>query len=159
MRAISRNRRFGLLGLTLLTLVAAACGSDGDSTGPGGPPPAPGDLAGTYNLHQVVSKGNLGGGGSGMPVSFTDGGGTTLTFVSGSLILSEDGSYDLTVEATFGSSEVTMTDYGTYSAAGSSIDFSSTHNPQRLFDGTLSAGQVTANSQFGGIPFEIKLAK
>jgi hypothetical protein len=156
MRAISRNRRFGLLGFALLTLTVAACGGDGDSTGPA---PAPGDVAGTYNLNQVISKGNLGGGGSGMPVTFTDGGGTSLTFVSGTLVLAEDGSYDLTVEATFGSSDVTMTDYGTYSAAGSSIDFTSTHDPERLTDGSLSANQVTANSQFGGIPFEIRLAK
>ncbi len=82
MRAISRSTRLATFGITLLTLAAAACGSDGDST-----------------------------------------------------------------------------DRGSYSAAGSSIDFTSTHDPERLFDGTLSANQVTANSQFGGIPFEIKLSR
>src|SRR5262245_66401609 len=108
MRAISRSTRFGALGFMLLTLAIAACGGDGDNVGPA---PAPSDVAGTYGLSQVISKGSLSGGGSGMPVSFTDGGGTTLTFVSGTLVLGEDGSYDLTVDATFGGGDVTMTDY------------------------------------------------
>jgi hypothetical protein len=158
MRSIYTLRPLGLLAATLVTLATAACGGGDGGTGPS-PAPSAGDVPGTYTLNQVTSKGSLGGGGSGIPVSFTDGNGTTLTFVSGTLILGEDGSYDLTVDATFGSSDVTMTDFGTWVANGAAIDFSSTHSPARLSDGTLHANGVTANSQFGGIPFEIELSK
>jgi hypothetical protein len=158
MQVIKAMRPLGLLAATLATLATAACGGDDGGTGPS-PAPAPGDVPGTYTLNQVTSKGNLGGGGSGVPVSFTDGNGTTLTFESGTLILGEDGSYDLTVEATFGSSDVTMTDGGTYTANGGSIAFASTHSPARLSGGTLRTSGITANSQFGGIPFEIELSK
>ena len=51
--------------------------------------------------HQPPHPGNLGGGGNGLPVTFHDGSGSTLTFKSGELVLAADGSYTLEVEAEF----------------------------------------------------------
>ncbi len=39
----------------------------------------------SYALTQVRTLGNLGGGGSGLPVTFTDGSGDQLVFLSGTL--------------------------------------------------------------------------
>ncbi|HEU5170342.1 MAG TPA: hypothetical protein VFU46_07385 [Gemmatimonadales bacterium] len=149
-------RRFFNSALVMLALSAAACGGGDDATGPG---PTSGDVSGTYSLTAVRTLGNLGGGGNGLPVTFIDGGGTHLTFESGTLVLGADGTFDLQVSATFGSSSVTMTDYGSYSVAGSSITFNSDKSTPRLSTGSMSGSTLTANSQFGGIPFEIDLQK
>ncbi len=159
MRSLSLRRLFGAT-MTTLALATAACGGDGDSTGPSGPsnqPPA--DVSGSYALTQVRTQGNLGGGGSGLPVTFTDGSGDQLVFLSGTLLLGNDGTFDLSVESTFKGSPVTLTDYGTYSVAGGSIDFNSEKSSPRLSTGSFSGSTMTAHSQFGGIPFEIDLQK
>src|ERR687890_108585 len=96
---------------------------------------------------------NLGGGGDGLPVTFIGGGGATLTFKSGELVLAANGSYTLEVEAEFNGGDVTMTDEGNYSTAGSAIDFAPTGSPARMKDGTISGATITAETQFGGIPF------
>jgi hypothetical protein len=158
MRSSSLRRLIGA-SMTTLALATAACGGDGDSTGPSDPPgPAPADVAGDYSLTQVRTLGNLGGGGSGLPVTFTDGSGSQLVFVSGTLAL-HDGSFDLTVETTFNGSAATLYDYGTYSANGSSIEFHSDKSTPRLSTASVSGSKVTANSQFLGIQFEIDLQK
>ncbi|HET9294753.1 MAG TPA: hypothetical protein VFO06_10700 [Gemmatimonadales bacterium] len=145
--------------LSLVLTAAAACsGDDGGSTGPSTPPPS-GEVSGTYSLTQVRTNGNLGGGGSSLPVTFTDGAGNELKFVSGTLVMGADGSFDLDVQATYNGGAVTMTDYGTYSAAGNSIDFNSQKSTPRLSTGTLSGSKLTANAQFGGIPFEIDVVR
>ena len=63
--------------------------------------PTPADVSGTYDLTSLRTLGNLGGGGAGLPVTFTDGGGSSLRFESGYLELLADGSYYLEVEAGF----------------------------------------------------------
>jgi hypothetical protein len=94
-----------------------------------------------------------------VPVTFTDGSGSTLRFTSGHLTLNADGSYELEVEAEFNGGEVTMDDVGSYDVSGSSIDFTPTGHPARMKDGTISGASLTAETQFGGIPFEIDLQK
>jgi hypothetical protein len=148
-------RRFVGTALASLALATAACGGD-DSTGP---EPVPADVSGTYALTSLRTLGTLHGGGNGLPVTFTDGGGHTLTFSSGELVLAADGSYTLEVEAAFNGGAVTMSDEGNYSISGSSIDFTPTGSPARMKDGTVSGSSITAETQFGGIPFEIKVKK
>jgi hypothetical protein len=149
-------RRLTGTAFTTLALATAACGGDDDSTGPG---PAPADVGGTYDLTSLRTLSNLGGGGNGLPVTFTDGSGSTLRFETGYLELRDDGSYYLEVEAQFNGGGVTMSDEGTYDVTGASIDFTPTGDPARMRDGTVSGNSITAETQFGGIPFEIDLEK
>ncbi|HEX6668394.1 MAG TPA: hypothetical protein VF061_02480 [Gemmatimonadales bacterium] len=149
-------RRLAGTAFTALALTTAACGGDGDSTGPA---PAPADVSGIYDLTGMRTLGNLGGGGSGLPVTFTDGGGSTLKFESGQLELLADGTYWLEVEAEFNGGGVTMTDEGVYEVSGNAIDFTPDGDPARMRDGIVSGSSITAETQFGGIPFEIDLAK
>lgn len=152
-------RRFAGIAFTSLALATAACGG-GDDNGPSGPSaPAPADVSGTYDLTRLRALGNLGGGGNGLPVTFLGGGGSTLTFNSGHLTLNSDGSYELEVEAVFNGGGVTMSDEGTYDVSGNSIGFSPSGDPARMKDGTISGSSMTAETQFGGIPFEIDLQK
>jgi hypothetical protein len=153
-------RRFAGTALTTLALGTAACGGDSDSTGPApAPAPAPADVSGTYDLTGLRTLGNLGGGGAGLPVTFTDGSGSTLRFQGGYLELLADGSYSLEVEAEFNGGGVTMSDEGMYEVVGNVIDFTPTGDPARMRDGLVSGGSITAETQFGGIPFEIDLQK
>jgi hypothetical protein len=153
-------RRFAGIALTTLALATAACGGDdGGPSGPSAPAPAPADVSGTYDLTRLRTLGNLGGGGNSLPATFTDGSGSTLTFISGQLTLNSDGSYALEVEAEFNGGGVTMDDQGTYDVSGNSIDFTPTGSPARMKDGTISGSSMTAETQFGGIPFEIDLQK
>jgi hypothetical protein len=157
MRTMIRTATRVLLGLAVVG--AAACGKGDDATAPS-PGPAPsGDISGTYSLTQVRTLGNLGGGGSGLPVTFVDGGGSQLTFHSGTLTLGSDGRFDMSVQVTLGSITTDLTDYGTYSAAGNSITFSSEKSSPRLSTGAVDGNKVTANSKFAGIPFEIDVVK
>jgi hypothetical protein len=149
-------RRLAGTALTALALGTAACGGDSDSTGP---EPATADVSGSYDLTSLRTLGNLGGGGAGLPVTFTDGGGSTLRFESGHLELQADGSYHLEVEAAFNGGSVTMSDEGTYQMAGNAIDFTPTGDPARMRDGVVNGSSITAETQFGGIPFEIGLQK
>ena len=150
-------RRVVGTGFTALALATAACGGDGgDTTGPG---PVPADVSGTYALTGLRSLGSLQGGGSGMPVTFTDGSGSTLEFLSGQLVLTAEGGYTLEVEAEFNGGGVTLTDEGLYQVAGAGIDFDPTGDPERMVSGTISGSSITAETQFGGIPFEVRLAK
>ena len=150
-------RRLVGTGFTAIALLTAACGDEGEDTT--GPAPAPADVSGSYALTGLRSLGTLSGGGSGMPVTFTDGSGSTLRFLSGQLVLGADGSYTLEVEAEFNGGGVTMTDEGNYHVDGASIDFDPTGDPQRMESGTVSGSSITAETQFGGIPFEIDLDK
>jgi hypothetical protein len=107
----SATRRLVGTWLALLALTTAACGGGDDSTGPGPTPhPMPDEVQGAYVLSQVRTLGNLGGGGSGLPVTFVDGGSHQLTFVSGTLSLTPDGRFDLSVETTYKRDPVTFTD-------------------------------------------------
>jgi hypothetical protein len=147
-----------LLGLAVVA--AAACGGDsGGSTGPNPDPVPAGDVAGSYALTQVRTLGHLGGGGTGLPVTFTDGSGDQLVFQSGTLILTE-GAFDLKVQVTFKGNPSELTDYGTYSVSGGgSVDFHSQKSSPRLSSGTISGNKITANSQFVGIAFEIDVQR
>ena len=142
---------------------AAACGgSDGISTGPSTPAPGGGNSSegsGTYALAQVRTLGHLSGGGSGLPVTFIDGSGDHLVFLSGTLIMGTDGSFDMKVQVTFKGNPSELTDYGTYSVSGGNIVYTSQKSTPRLSTGTLNGNQITAQSQFGGIPFEIDVVR
>lgn len=157
MLRIRTLRRFAGTGLAVLALATAACGGDG--SGSTGPEPVPADVSGTYALTGLRTLGNLGGGGNGLPVTFTDGGGSTLTFLGGQLVLGTDGSYTLEVDAQFNGGNVTMDDAGSYHVSGTSIDFDPSGSPKRMVSGTISGTSITAKTQFGGIPFEITLKK
>lgn len=148
-------RRVLVAGAVAAAALSGACGDD-DTTGPG---PAPAEVAGNYELTQVRTLGNLQGGGSGLPVTFTDGRGSSLTFNTGTLTLAADGSYDLEVKATFGSTPVILDDQGSYTRSGGNLTFSSDSDAPRLTTGTVNGSKLTAKSQFGGIPFEIDLRK
>jgi hypothetical protein len=147
-----------LLGLAVVA--TAACGGDnGGSTAPN-PDPVPGsEMSGSYALTQVRTLGHLSGGGSGLPVSFTDGSGDQLVFQSGTLILGSDGAFDLKVQVTFKGNPSELTDYGTYSMSGGSVDFHSQKSSPRLSTGTISGNKITAHSEFGGIAFEIDVER
>lgn len=157
MRNITRiaTRAFAVLAIT----GAAACGgSDDGGAGPSSPAPAS-DVTGTYSLTQVRTQANLGGGGSGLPVTFIDGSGDEFVFLDGTLTIGSDGRFDMQVHTTFRGSPATLTDHGTYSASGGSITFSSEKSTPRLSTGSVTGSTMTANSQFGGIQFEIDLVK
>jgi hypothetical protein len=150
--------------LTVAVAGAAACGGDSSgSTGPSNPPPGPGPsdgVNGSYSLIQVRTLGNLGGGGTGLPVTFIDGSGDHLVFNSGTLTVGTDGRFDLKVQVTFKGSESELTDYGTYSVSeGGSIDFDSEKSTPRLSNGTVTGNKITANGQVGGIPFEFDVQR
>jgi hypothetical protein len=149
-------RRIAGTTLTALALVTAACGGDSDSTGPAAPAA---NVSGVYQLTGLRTLANLGGGGNGLPVTFTDGGGSTLRFDSGHLELLADGTYWLEVEAEFNGGAVTMSDEGVYAMQGSAIDFTPDGEPARMRDGVISGTSMTAEAQFGGIPFVIELEK
>ena len=55
-------RRFAGIAFTSLALATAACG--GETPARPGPPPAPADVSGTYDLTSLRTLGNLGGGGT-----------------------------------------------------------------------------------------------
>ncbi|HJR50477.1 MAG TPA: hypothetical protein VJ794_05190 [Gemmatimonadales bacterium] len=153
-------RRLAGTALTALAMGTAACGGDSDSTGPADVPAnVPADVSGSYDLTGLRTLGNLGGGGAGLPVTFTDGGGSSLRFESGHLELLADGTYSLEVEAEFNGGAVTLTDEGVYDVSGNAIDFTPTGDPARMRDGVVSGSSITAETQFGGIPFEMDLAK
>jgi hypothetical protein len=158
MRGTIRTTTRLLLGLAILG--AAACGGGGgDATAPSPDPTPSGDISGAYTLAQVRTLGHLSGGGSGLPVDFVDGSGDHLVFLSGTLTLGADGTFDMKVQVTFKGNPSELTDYGTYSASSGSISFSSQKSTPRLSTGTVSGNQITAQSQFGGIPFEIDVVK
>jgi hypothetical protein len=156
MHTLSIRRLVGTA-LTTFALATAACG--GDDNGSTGPAPTPADVSGTYQLTSLRTLGDLGGGGNGLPVTFTDGSGSTLEFSSGQLVLNADGSYELDVAAQFNGGDITLTDEGIYDLIGSVINFLPTGDPARMRDGTISGNAMTAETQFGGIPFEIDLRK
>jgi hypothetical protein len=157
------TRRLAGTTLVALALATGACGEDDSgSTGPEpgpGPGPAPSEVAGAYALTGCRTLGNLGGGGTGLPVNFVDGSGDNLTFIGGTLTLGADGRFDLKIDVTFNGSASVLTDYGTYSAQGASIEFASEKAKPRLSTAAVSGNQITARAQVGDIPFEIDLAK
>lgn len=151
--------------LAVAVVGAAACGGDSSgSTGPSDPAPSkPGPSApaigGSYSLKQVRTLGHLGGGGSGLPVTFIDGSGDHLTFVSGTLILTPGGAFDMKVQVTFNGSSSELTDYGKYSVSGGVVNFDSEKATPRLSTGKVSGSMITAKSQVGGIPFEFDVQR
>jgi hypothetical protein len=153
MLTIALRRMLGM-SLAALAIATTACGGD-DSSGPA----APADVSGSYSLQRVKTLGSLGGGGNSLPVTFTDGSGSTLTFHSGSLAIAADGTYALSVEADFNGNDVTLSDEGTYTRSGANITFVPTSNPARMVSAVLSGATMTAKTQFGGIPFEIVVRK
>lgn len=73
--------------------------------------------------------------------------------------MGSDGAFDMKVQTTYRGSAAELTDYGTYEVAGAGITFHSAKSSPRLSSGSISDTKLTANSQFGGIPFEIELVK
>jgi hypothetical protein len=156
MRTTIRSATRLLLGLVVAA--TAACSGGDDSTAPSGPPPS-GGVSGSYALSQVRTLGNLSGGGSGLPVTFIDGSGDHLVFLSGTLTMAADGAFDMKVQVTFKGNASELTDHGTYVVTGSDITYNSDKATPRLSTGSASGNQITARSQFGGIPFEIDVVK
>lgn len=146
------TRVLSILGASLLV---ASCG--GDSNGVTAPTIE--QTVGTYTLTQVRTLGDLDGGGSGLPVTFIDGSGRTLTFHSGTLDMGSDETFALSIPATFVNTDVEFHDEGSFSLTSSAIEFSSTRENPRLFSAVLSGNRMTAEAQFGDIPFEIDLVK
>jgi hypothetical protein len=158
MRSTMRTTARLFLGFAILA--AAACGGGGeDATGPSPDPTPSADISGTYALAQVRTHGHISGGGSGLPVEFVDNSGDHLVFLSGTVTLGADGTFDMKVQVTFKGNPSELTDYGTYSVTSGSITFSSQKSTPRLSTGTVSGNQITAQSQFGSIPFEIDVVK
>ena len=158
MRTTIRTATRFLLGLAVVA-TAACGGSGGDATAPSDPP-ATGGISGTYALTQVRTLGTLSGGGSGLPVTFIDGSGDHLVFQGGTLTLGDGGTFDMKVQVTFKGNPSELTDYGTYTTSGGGgIDFYSQKSTPRLSTGSVSGNTITANSQFGGIPFEVDVVK
>jgi hypothetical protein len=149
--------------LAVIVAGAAACGDGSDgTTGPSTPPPGGGsssEASGSYALAQVRTLGHLSGGGSGLPVTFIDGSGDHLVFLSGTLAMGADGSFDMKVQVTFKGNASELTDHGTYSVSGGNIVYASQKSTPRLSTGTLNGNQITAKSQFGGIEFEIDVVR
>lgn len=149
-----------------LPLVAAAACGGSDATGPSGAgggggagPSGSAGVSGSYALAEVRKLSNIGGGGSGLPVTFIDGSGDHFVFQGGQLILGSDGTYDMKVQITFRGDPSELTDYGTYTESNGALTFVSQKTTPRLSDGTLSGDKLTAHSQFGGLPFEIDLQR
>jgi len=153
-------RRFINSGLVTLALAAAACGGGDDATGPSNPPAPSGNVSASYGLSEVRAVGKLGGGGKGLPVTFSDASGDKLTIMGGTLVLAGDGKFDLKVQTSFNGSNTTLTDRGTYSVNGSTIAFSSSKSTPRLSaSASMSGKKVTARSKFYGATFEIDLQR
>jgi hypothetical protein len=153
-------RRFINSSLVTLALAAAACGGGDDATGPSNPPAPSGNISASYGLSEVRAVGKLGGGGKGLPVTFSDASGDKLTIMGGTLVLAGDGKFDLKVQTSFNGSTTTLTDYGTYSVNASTITFNSSKSTPRLSaSASVSGKKVTARSKFYGATFEIDLQR
>jgi hypothetical protein len=139
---------------------APAPGPSAPAPGPSAPAPAPGSITGSHALTQVRTLGNLGGGGSGLPVTFVDGSGDHLVFQSGTLTLGEDNRFDLKIQVTFNGSSSELTDYGTYTASeGGVIDFDSEKSTPRVSNALVYDDRIMLNGQVGGIPFEFDVQR
>jgi hypothetical protein len=114
-------------------------------------------VAQSYTLVGVQAIASLGGGGSGVPVTFVDGSGRQLRFDSGSLKLEADGSYDLTVNVVFNNSSYDAGDLGTYARNGASLAFSSQLDPADNFAGTEAGSHLKAPYRVAGLMFELDL--
>ena len=86
-------------------------------------------------------------------------GGVGIFKAQTTLILGSDGAFDLTVQSTYQGGSVELRDYGHYEVAGANVTFHSDRSTPRLSTGSISGNTLTAQSQFGGIPFEIELVK
>lgn len=144
-----RTRRIPLAAaLALVVVTAAACSSDSS-----GPSPSP-STGSTYTMTGVTTLANLGGGGPGLPVTFTDGAGKTLKFENGSLVLEADGTYNLTVNVVYKDDAYDAGDLGTYSMEGNTVSLNST-----LDDGSYTAvvagSALTVTYRVKGINFDL----
>lgn len=146
MSIIARNS----IRAALLALVVSAAACGGDSAAPD---PA---VGATYELVGVEALGNLGGGGSGIPVTFTDGSGKTLEFASGSLVLAPDGSFDLTVNVDFDGDEYDAGDLGSYSISGNAISLVSELD-ESTYAGAVAGSTIVTTYRVAGQQFELTL--
>lgn len=150
-RTNGRRPRALCLGLALL---ATSCGGDTPSE------PTLDDVRGTWELTQVTTQADLGGGGPGLPVTFIAANGS-LTFHSGELTLNADQSYLLEIPSTaFGGTNVTLNDGGTFTLSGRNLTFSSTHNFPRLFTARVNGNRISAgDANLGGLDFDLEFER
>ncbi len=125
--------------LTIMTVVLAgglltACGDDGDATGTGGT-----SIFGTYALQTVN--------GTSLPFVLIQIGNDKIEVTAGSVRLNSDNTYSVSV--TFRLTEAgtvtteTDTGAGTYTASGSTIQFSDSGDGEGPFTGSISGNTLT----------------
>ena len=127
-------RRLLILTTTLLAVaLLTACGGE-DTTGGDDDNTGPGSIFGTYTLITVN--------GEELPVEVVPPG---ITITSGTLRLNSDNTYSVSTPAIFQGEPVTLTDTGTFTVDGSTIQFSGVSSGE--FSGTISGNTLTMSDQ------------
>lgn len=111
---------------------------------------------GSYPLVQVEAISNLNGGGSGIPVTFTDGGGNELIFHEGSLELLASSTYDLSVVIQLNSLNTPISYEGTYTQNGGTLDFEDDADPENSFSAFIDDWRLVAqHNSIAGVSFRL----
>lgn len=111
-RAGARTRRtLAMSTLVFASLGAAACGDDDDPTGTDG-------ISGTFALQEID--------GGSLPQTFTDDDDNVYVVTGGTLLMDDDGSWQLSVNGTVnGTAQEILADDGSYDLNGNDLDFHS----------------------------------
>ena len=135
-------RRIAVVTTIALSAVAAACGSD-SATGP-----STNQVAGAYPMSTA----------RGLPVprTFTDAAGSKLTIEGGSITIDANGTYALKYKGKLNALTFDLTDEGTYSLSGSSINFVSEDTDDPPFSGKVQGKSVLVDGfKIAGVKFEL----
>lgn len=147
----TKNSKYLFLFLALATFLAVACSDN--SNGPEMTEPL---STGSYPLVQVEAISNLSGGGSGIPVTFTDGGGNEFTFHEGSLELLGGGLYDLSLVVQLNSLNTPIGYEGTYTQNGGTLDFQDDDDSENDFSASIDEWRlVVQHNSIAGVSFRL----
>lgn len=136
-----------------LTIVLSIVSCSDNSNGPENEEPLG---VGSYPLVQVEAISNLSGGGSGIPVIFTDGGGNELTFHEGSLELLAGGLYDLSLVIQLNSANTPIGYEGAYTQNGSTLDFQDDDDSENNFSASIDEWRlVIQHNSIAGVSFRL----